>query len=95
MPGLKIKDKNDIAYCGVDCSACADYLNGFCPSCRKSRWEGNDICMPVKCCLEKKIQFCAFCNQFPCDNMKQFYEETENHKKAYQRMLGMKIEKQK
>ena len=44
-----------IAYCGVDCAACADYTGGKCPS-------------------------------FPCDDMQDFYRESESHEQAYQRM---------
>ena len=38
-------DKN-IAYCGVDCSACND-----CPSCRQTDW-ADEYCMPANCCIE-------------------------------------------
>ena len=31
-------DLTHIAYCGVDCAACADYESGKCPDCRHSRW---------------------------------------------------------
>ena len=44
---------NQIAYCGVNCFACSDYINKICPSCKHTQWTEEDICMPVKCCKEK------------------------------------------
>ena len=79
-----------IAYCGVDCSVCPDYLNNVCPSCRLTQWEDGDECMPVKCCREKGIDVCAFCAEFPCGSMAEFYMESESHKAAYRRMLAMR-----
>ena len=38
--------EHTIAYCGVACAACADYLSGVCPSCRLTDWK-DDPCMPV------------------------------------------------
>ena len=78
-----------IAYCGVNCFACSDYINKICPSCKHTQWTEEDICMPVKCCKEKGIDFCAFCNNFPCDDMADFYEESKSHKEAYHRMVSM------
>ena len=71
------------AYCGVDCSVCEDYRSGRCPSCRKTEWTEENICMPVKCCREKKITGCGQCTDFPCEEMKAFYEESEGHREAY------------
>ena len=65
-----------IAYCGVNCFACSDYINKICPSCKHTQWTEEDICMPVKCCKEKGIDFCAFCNNFPCDDMADFFAIT-------------------
>lgn len=81
-----------IAYCGVDCSACADYLGGVCPSCRRTEWTADDICLPVKCCREKGIDACGYCAGFPCGDMKEFYEESDSHRLACQRMCSLKNE---
>lgn len=78
-----------IAFCGVNCETCPDYKNKLCPSCRKSVWEENDECMPVKCCRERKINCCGKCGGFPCDDMREFYEESESHKRAYERMSAI------
>ena len=50
-------DLTHIAYCGVDCAACADYESGKCPDCRHSRWPDEDPCMPIACCQQKGIDF--------------------------------------
>ena len=77
--------KDMIAYCGVDCSACPDYLNKTCPSCRLTEWK-DDICPPVNCCREKNIDDCGQCDVFPCEMMKGFFEESQSHQEAYQRL---------
>lgn len=81
-----------IAYCGVDCFACADYKTGVCPSCRLTEWDEDDLCMPVRCCREKGIEACAFCGGFPCADMRAFFEESDSHKAAYRRLLRMRDE---
>ena len=78
------------AYCGVDCSACEDYISGKCPSCRETAWTEDDICMPVRCCREKGIDCCGQCGGFPCADMEEFYRESPSHEEAYARMLLMK-----
>ena len=80
-----------IAYCGVDCAACEDYQSGVCPSCRLTDWK-DDPCMPVGCCREKGIEACAFCADFPCDDMADFYAESDSHRQAQQRMIRMRAE---
>jgi hypothetical protein len=75
-----------IAYCGVDCAECADFRNGRCPGCRRSTWEEGDECPPVSCCREKGIPVCGACGQFPCQMMKEFYDESESHRAAFRRM---------
>ena len=79
-----------IAPCGVDCSVCADNITNKCPSCRLTEWTDDDICPPVKCCAEKDIDFCGFCDTFPCGIMAEFYEESDSHKEAYIRMCEVK-----
>ena len=83
--------KNSIAYCGVDCSECADFIHQKCPSCRLTEWNDDDMCMPVRCCREKGIELCAFCSVFPCKNMAGFYEESESHREARSRMESLKM----
>ncbi|MBE7004325.1 MAG: DUF3795 domain-containing protein [Ruminococcaceae bacterium] len=81
MPNLDL-----IGYCGVDCSACTDYTGGKCPSCRESTWEPGDECKPIACCKEREIMCCGACAEFPCGMMREFYEESEGHRRAYELM---------
>ena len=46
----KALDIEYVAYCGVDCSACADLASGKCPGCRQTEWAAGDECAPVACC---------------------------------------------
>lgn len=80
------------AYCGVDCSACPDLSAGKCPGCGRTQWREGDECMPVACCRRRGIDFCGKCPEFPCADMKDFYEESDGHRAAYSLMLGMRNE---
>ena len=80
---------NILGFCGVNCSECPDYLSKKCPSCKLTEWT-DDIYPAVNCCLEKGIDFCAFCDSFPCKVMTGFYEESESHKEAFAQMCSMK-----
>ena len=78
-----------IAYCGVDCAACPDYTEQNCPGCRESEWPDGDPCPPVACCQKREIDFCGQCADFPCEMMREFYEESESHREARARMRRM------
>lgn len=80
----------NLGFCGVDCSVCKDYLEGKCPSCRESVWTDDDICHPVKCCTDKGISVCGQCDAFPCEMMSEFYEESDSHREAGERMRSMR-----
>ena len=75
-----------IAFCGVNCKECRDYNISVCPGCRKSE----DGCMPVECCKSKGISVCGECSDFPCEDMKEFYRESQSHSEAYERMCAIK-----
>lgn len=75
-----------IAFCGVDCSQCPDYIGEKCPGCRSTEWKPGDECMPVACCNNKGISCCGECEGFPCPDMKEFYEESDSHRLAGARM---------
>ena len=75
-----------LGFCGVDCSACPDLSEGKCPGCRKSVWPEGDACMPIACCGEKGIACCGQCPRFPCPDMAEFYQESEGHRQALERM---------
>ena len=79
-----------MAYCGVECAECADYTGGKCPGCRQTNWQTTDICLPVDCCMKKGISSCGECASFPCKEMEEFYQESDGHKRAYQRLIFMR-----
>ncbi|MBQ3848816.1 MAG: GNAT family N-acetyltransferase [Clostridia bacterium] len=82
--------KNDlIAYCGVDCSSCPDLETNKCPGCRQTEWTESDTCMPVECCRKRNISCCGECDVFPCPDMREFYRESEGHKRAYMLMCDV------
>ncbi len=64
-----------LAPCGVFCGACPSFNRGTCLGCasenceqkRTSKWG----CRIRKCCYEeKRLDFCGYCAQFPCDQLK-------------------------
>lgn len=77
---------NNIAFCGVDCSVCPDYLEGSCPNCRKTLWPEGEACLPAACCGKKGLLCCGDCKSFPCAEMAEFYTESESHRQALERM---------
>ena len=79
-------DLDLIGFCGVDCSACPDYVNYKCPGCRASVGLSDEECMAAQCCMDKNILICGQCNDYPCDDMKEFFEETEGHREAKKRI---------
>ena len=85
-----MEERHLIAYCGVNCAVCPDYLNKVCPCCRDSVWKEGDECPPVACCKKQGIGFCAYCPTFPCDSMREFYGESDGHRDAYRRMCAMR-----
>ena len=79
-------DLTHVGYCGADCSVCPDYLSGKCPDCRHSQWPDGDPCLPIACCAKKGIACCGQCGTFPCQDMADFYQESEGHRAAFARM---------
>ena len=75
-----------IGYCGVDCGACGDSAAGVCPGCRNTVWTPEDPCPPVGCCRRRGISCCGECADFPCEMMGGFYEESDSHRAAGERM---------
>ena len=77
------------AFCGVDCAACPDRVQGGCPGCRQTVWEEGGACLPVACCRERGIDFCGECPDFPCAEMRDFYRESESHARAGAAMAAL------
>ena len=54
-----VANKDLIAFCGLYCGACASYLKGKCPGCRKN--EKASWCTVRLCCLKNDYSSCARC----------------------------------
>lgn len=67
-PPIKMADK--IAFCGLICEMC--HLAGKCDGCKSARNNcGKHLsdagCFQRKCCMQKEINGCWECDEFPCD----------------------------
>jgi len=59
---------SEAAFCGDYCGKCPNYpekCHGCVPSVHMD-------CYFVKCCLEKGIEHCGFCEDFPCKKLSDF-----------------------
>lgn len=62
-----------IAFCGFDCALCPLYkknLQGSCSGCATSQTEMCKTCNIRMCNLNKKIDSCSLCLDYPCDKTK-------------------------
>lgn len=57
-----------IAKCGLACEVCLHFINRDCLGCVKEN-ELNIRCLIFKCTVEKNIQYCIQCMEFPCKFM--------------------------
>jgi hypothetical protein len=57
-----IADKNVVAFCGLYCGACGQYLRGKCGGCAKN--EKATWCAIRKCNLEHSWKSCAECTSY-------------------------------
>ncbi len=57
-----VKDVNLVAFCGLYCGACGQYLRERCPGCRENTKAG--WCKIRVCCLDNKYNSCADCSDF-------------------------------
>lgn len=53
-----------MAYCGLACAGCSD---ADCPGCFRKGCRETDACGIRKCCIERTIDGCHQCGDFPCD----------------------------
>lgn len=51
-----------VAYCGLYCGACRQYLRGKCSGCMESKKMG--WCKLRSCCRERNYRSCAECTDF-------------------------------
>ena len=55
-----------IAPCGFYCGSCPTYLNDECEGCYNG---GAGKCFTFNCVVNKDINFCGECKDFPCDDI--------------------------
>ncbi|WP_105615310.1 DUF3795 domain-containing protein [Vallitalea okinawensis] len=70
---------NTYSICGINCTKCEYKEKCGCKGCRESKgimfW---GECKLAKCAIEKKLDHCGLCSNFPCDDLKAFaYDEGE------------------
>lgn len=61
------------SYCGLVCSKCTYREKHSCPTCRPA--EGKmfwGTCKPATCCIERKLDHCGQCADFPCAELKDY-----------------------
>lgn len=57
------KDSDKVAYCGLYCGVCRQYLEGQCQGCLQNH--SATWCHVRTCCMENKCRSCASCAQHP------------------------------
>ena len=61
------------SYCGTACSLCSFREKTSCPGCRplggKMFW---GTCGLAACCIERKLEHCGQCAEFPCEQLKEY-----------------------
>jgi hypothetical protein len=64
-------DKNLVAYCGLYCGACPQFVKAKCQGCQKN--DKATWCQIRVCCAEKSFSSCAQCKDFSdVNNCKKF-----------------------
>ncbi|MFA6309257.1 MAG: DUF3795 domain-containing protein [Clostridia bacterium] len=61
---MSIKRELGVSFCGLACAICHENEN--CVGCRNDGCSGKDWCKDLKCCIEKGINGCWECADFPC-----------------------------
>ncbi len=80
---------SSIAYCGLICKLC--HLSDECDGCKSknnrcSKYLSSTGCYQFKCCVEKTINGCWECAEFPCN--KDMYSDTYSPKiRAFARCI--------
>lgn len=59
-------DPRLIAPCGFYCGSCPTYLSNECDGCYNG---GAGNCYTYNCVIQKDINFCGECDDFPCEEI--------------------------
>ncbi len=64
--------------CGTNCDQCEYKEKVNCPGCIKAKglifWGKCDL---ATCCIEKELQHCGQCSNFPCDKLREYAYDKE------------------
>jgi len=85
MMMMMSNDPNLASPCGAYCGECRYYKNG-CPGCGyvkgKPFW---GECRFYSCVMEKKVEHCGLCPDFPCDYFLSTYDPAEGKWRVFYR----------
>lgn len=86
-----MKQYEEISFCGIYCGGCKNYKENInCMGCRYEKELVND-CPTRTCSINKGLLHCGECENFPCDELSNFYNDgIAHHEVAYQNMLKIK-----
>lgn len=56
-----------IGKCGFYCGSCPTYISGECEGCMDAHVTGD--CFTRDCVLERGLDYCGKCKNFPCDEI--------------------------
>lgn len=63
---MSVKEiENSFAICGLVCALCSS--KEICSGCKNKCEACNSECSIKKCCIEKGLDYCFLCDEFPCD----------------------------
>ena len=65
--------------CGINCDECEYKEKVNCPGCIAAKgqmfWGKCELAM---CCVEKGLQHCGQCSEFPCDKLREYSYDKEH-----------------
>jgi len=80
-----------LSYCGIYCGGCRNYKENMnCQGCRAELEMLSDC--PTKACAEAKgLLYCGECPDFPCNDLKDFYNDgAKHHALAFENIRSIK-----
>ncbi len=79
-----------VSYCGIYCGTCKNFKqNADCQGCRSEEELLSD-CPSRKCTIARGLTHCGECKEFPCDMMKEFYNDgVPMHEQAQKNTLRL------
>ena len=86
-----MKEYETLAFCGLFCGGCRNYKENMnCMGCRYEQQLVAD-CPTRACAISKGLLHCGDCEEFPCAELKAFYEDgVRHHGLALQNVLRIR-----